>query len=228
MSFILDALRRADAERERERGQLPDLHARSLSARAVPDAAAGGLAWPRVVAALVVLLLVGLVGWLLLRTSAPVAQQAAAPGTSLPDQAPTQTPTQAPAPTPAPTPVPALPQSTTPPPTLAVAPQVSTAAPAPVARAETPVHTAAPPIAPPRVPATAAPAPRPAAPPEATMPALKVGGVMYAETPESRVLVINDQVLREGESVQPGLMLEHIGPKSAQLRWKGQLVEVPY
>lgn len=60
------------------------------------------------------------------------------------------------------------------------------------------------------------------------MPALKVGGVMYAETPENRVLVINDQVLREGEAVQPGLVLEHIGPRSAKLRWKDQLVEVPY
>jgi general secretion pathway protein B len=57
---------------------------------------------------------------------------------------------------------------------------------------------------------------------------MKVGGVMYSDTPESRVLVINDQVLREGESVQPGLVLEHIGPKSAKLRWKDQLLEVPY
>lgn len=51
---------------------------------------------------------------------------------------------------------------------------------------------------------------------------------MYAETPENRVLVINDQVLREGESVQPGLVLERIGPTSARLRWRNQPVEVPY
>src|ERR1700754_1198526 len=38
MSYILDALRRADAERERERGAVPGLHARNMAADAEPAA----------------------------------------------------------------------------------------------------------------------------------------------------------------------------------------------
>jgi len=38
MSYILDALRRADAERERERGSVPGLHARGAAADAEPAA----------------------------------------------------------------------------------------------------------------------------------------------------------------------------------------------
>ncbi|MBP6338414.1 MAG: general secretion pathway protein GspB [Vitreoscilla sp.] len=222
MSFILDALRRADAERER--GQLPDLHARSLSARATPEAHVEDTPWLRIAAVATALLLAGLLAWLLLRAEAPPSPQTPAP-----------------------------PEMPAPRPEVAVSPPVApaTPAPAPVARAEVPGPRVAPPPLARTAPAKAAapmassvaptttattattaatptPAPRPAQPPAATVPALKVGGVMYAETPENRVLVINDQVLREGETVQPGLVLEHIGPKSARLRWKDQVVEVPY
>ena len=63
MSYILDALRRADAERERERGSVPGLHARGTVADAEPGArdfrpliwAAGG-AGALLVAVVVVLL----------------------------------------------------------------------------------------------------------------------------------------------------------------------------
>ena len=71
MSFILDALRRADAERERERGQLPDLHARSLSPRATPEDPAAETAWLRIAAVATARLLAGLLAWLLLRAEAP-------------------------------------------------------------------------------------------------------------------------------------------------------------
>jgi general secretion pathway protein B len=57
---------------------------------------------------------------------------------------------------------------------------------------------------------------------------VKIGGVMYADAPENRVLVINDQALHEGEAVQPGLLLERIGATSATLRWRGQKFDVPY
>jgi general secretion pathway protein B len=228
MSFILDALRRADAERERERGQLPDLHARSLSARAMPDEAASGLAWPRMAATAAVLLLVGLVAWLFLRTEAPVAQLATAASTSLSAQPTAAAPTPAPPQSPAPPAAVAAPAAPAPVPVARVEAPSPKAEP-PVVRAvpAKPVEPVTPPAATPTAPTHAA-APRPAAPSEVAMPALKVGGVMYAETAENRVLVINDQVLREGEALQPGLVLEHIGPKSAKLRWKDQLIDVPY
>jgi general secretion pathway protein B len=60
------------------------------------------------------------------------------------------------------------------------------------------------------------------------LPALRVGGTMYSDSPGASVLVINDQLLREGDSVVPGLLLERIGPKSARLRWKDQRFELPY
>lgn len=228
MSFILDALRRADAERERERGQLPDLHARSLSAHAAPNTPASGLPWPYVAVAAAALLLAVLALWLLLRASAPVPPPGPAANPALPES-----------PTAATTAAPQVPASR---PTASAPPLLPPPGPAPVAQASPPMPLPAEPpgsrpltakpvdpvAAAPTVPAVPVQAPRPARQAEAPMPALKVGGVMYAETPENRVLVINDQVLREGESVQPGLVLEHIGAKSAKLRWKDQVVEVPY
>ena len=67
--------------------------------------------------------------------------------------------------------------------------------------------------------------------PEATrraFPALRVGGSMYSDSPSASVLVVNDQLLREGDSVVPGLLLEQIGPRSARLRWKDQAFTLPY
>ena len=225
MSFILDALRRADAERERERGQLPDLHARSLSARATPEAHVEDTPWLRIAAVATALLLAGLVAWLLPRADVPPSEPTPAPpemSAPRPEVAltpPVAPATQVPARVPAPVvqaevPVPLV----APPPLARTAPAKSTA---PVASSAATTNTATA-----AIPTTAAT--RSAQPSEAAVPALKVGGVMYAETPENRVLVINDQVLREGETVQPGLVLEHIGPKSARLRWKDQVVEVPY
>ncbi len=33
--------------------------------------------------------------------------------------------------------------------------------------------------------------------------------------------------MREGDTVAPGLVLERIQPKSALLRWRGLLIELP-
>lgn len=58
-------------------------------------------------------------------------------------------------------------------------------------------------------------------------PALNIGGSVWSDQPASRFVMVNGQVVREGEAMAPGLVLERIAPKAVQLRWRGVLVEVP-
>jgi len=141
MSYILDALRRADSERER--GAVPGLHAQPGAASSDDDegAAAGAgtnpLVWVIVALALVLL---GSLAWNMMSgsdTPATVEPVAVAPP-------PVPTPTTTPAPTPAPPPVAVVAAAPTP------APSPS---PAPV-----PAYVAPPPPAPAAVPREAAPA----------------------------------------------------------------------
>ena len=55
----------------------------------------------------------------------------------------------------------------------------------------------------------------------AGLPALAVGGAMYSQTPANRMLIINGQVFREGDTLAPGVVLEQIKLKSAVLKVKG-------
>jgi hypothetical protein len=41
-------------------------------------------------------------------------------------------------------------------------------------------------------------------------------------------LLVNGQVLRERETLIPGLRLEGIGPDSAIFTWRGQRFQLPY
>ena len=108
----------------------------------------------------------------------------------------------------------------------------------PVAAASLPVLRPAPPsvnpvaivITPAPVPAPAAaqapppPAPAPPLQPWPTgpgWPSLSVSGSVYADEPAQRLLIVNGQVLREGDAASADLTLVSIGPKSAVLRYKG-------
>ena len=42
----------------------------------------------------------------------------------------------------------------------------------------------------------------------------------YSDVPERRLIGIDDRVLREGETVAPGLVLERITPDGVILRYK--------
>lgn len=67
--------------------------------------------------------------------------------------------------------------------------------------------------------------------PEATrrqLPPLATGGAMYSDTPSQRMLIINGQVLREGDRVAADLVLERIELKSAVLAFKGQRLRISY
>ena len=226
MSYILDALRRAEADRQR--GQVPSLGATQLST-ATHDAAQPGrrkLAWMLVVATLAVAG-AGWVGWwrgTTVPAKAPPRPQEMAKETS------SAAPEAAPAAISRP-----LPQVVSAPPAPLPAPPVSTPA--------NPMSTSAPPVAVPaaKVPASAAPAPSPEQPgalrptkladlnPEQRreLPALVVNGSVYSDSAASRFVILNGQVLREGDTAAPGLVVEKLLPKSAHLRWRGQLLELP-
>jgi general secretion pathway protein B len=139
-------------------------------------------------------------------------------------------------------PAPAVRQERPPRPPPAAAPPASPRAPAAAGPGGTPgaapgAAQRAAPRAAPGAPAPAEPAPLPAlsALPDhlrRELPALVVNGAVYSPQAASRMLVVNGQVLREGQGVAgPAagtLTLEQIGPKSAVLSYKGQRFELPY
>lgn len=208
MSYILDALRRADAERQR--GQVPGIGATAagshVPARAALPARARLALWLGLFT-LLSLVFGGLALWLL-RQQAPQAPLAAA--------APAEV---------APPPAQVAPQAV--PPALPVV--VSAQPSAPPMPAPTEPQRAMPETA---APATG-PAPRPrrlgelTAEQRAGLPPLAVGGAVWSEIASNRLLILDGQVLREGQAVTTGLVLLQIRPKSALLRWRDIVFELP-
>ena len=215
MSYILDALRKAEAERER--GTVPGIHAQPAFAGARPAGApAKSRMWIVAPVAALIALLVAIVFYLLLGRGP--ANEVAQPG--LTPSAPVAV-AVAPAISVAPTPAPA--------PVATVAP-VQTAAPSvrkPVRPASAPALAAAPPAVAASLPATPKADDRIYAIDELPddirrqLPALSVGGSMYSPTPASRLVIINGQVLHEGERITPDLLVQQIRLKSAVLAFKG-------
>ena len=203
MSYILDALRRADAERQQ--GQLPGLGSTIDTMQSV---AAPPLRWPWWAATAVVLLSagVGLAWWWPANRTAV----AAAPPTVVP------------------VPRPVEPVAAPPPP-----------APLPIVVSGPPVAAVMPPVASESLSASAsASASAPAARvlpirelPDAQrreLPPLVVGGSVWSDSAPSRFVILDGQVLREGDALAPGLTLERINRKSAVLRWREMRVEVAF
>ena len=62
----------------------------------------------------------------------------------------------------------------------------------------------------------------------AALPPLKISGTTYAENPALRMLIVDGQVLQEGQDIAPGLKLESIGPRSAVIVHQGQRLHLPY
>jgi general secretion pathway protein B len=61
-----------------------------------------------------------------------------------------------------------------------------------------------------------------------TLPPLNISGAVYSPTPSARMLFINGQVLREGQAVADGVMVERIGASSSVLSVRGQSFEVKH
>jgi general secretion pathway protein B len=60
------------------------------------------------------------------------------------------------------------------------------------------------------------------------LPQMVVGGAMYADTPSTRMLVINSQVLHEGDQAAPGVVLQEIRLKSAVFSYRGLRYSIAY
>lgn len=229
MSYILEALKKSQAERQL--GELPSIHApqvqlhdgaASASARRTPVwLALGGVA----VAVAAALLL-----W------QPWQADAAAPAAAA------VVPAVLAQAVPAPLPVTAPPAAVAPAPVAASVPPAATAAPVhharPVAepKQETPGQAVSPPVA---APAPAVP-PTPAAeesvpgmrdlpePIQRQIPAVAIGGYIYSKNPADRLLLIDKVLRHEGEELAPGLVLEKLQPKAAIFSFKGYRYRVPY
>lgn len=248
MSYILDALRRADAERQR--GAVPGLHdqAGPQAAGGMAAAPAGAPArspWPWLAGGALLIAAVGGAWWLGRGTAAtPVAAVAPPPApvpvpvhvqVQLTPAAVAPSPALPPALPPAP-PAAVLPPRADAPPAAAVAPRGGSPLPAPATVAATPAPAVPLPAASAALPAAVA-ADVPADPvrpwaslPDSTrsaMPALAWSGAVHAERAEQRLVIVNGNVAREGDTIAGGVQLLQIRPKSVLLRWQGQRIEMP-
>jgi general secretion pathway protein B len=215
MSYILDALKRADAERER--GHVPGLRSQSGSTTAATPVRdtwvhrTGPLLWLGGLAG-VVLIAGAAFWWWSAGRSAPGL---AAPSVQAPAAAPAAATPQVRAPE-APPATPSLPILAPPPPP----------APAPVA------STTAPPGPPasPGADGSAKVRSLNELPPEtrAQLPQVGISGGTYSSNREHRMLIANGKVVHEGEEIAPGLTLESIGPGKAVLNHLGTRYSVGY
>jgi general secretion pathway protein B len=234
MSYILDALRKAEAERER--GTVPHLMAQPLGSPPTAAAPRRGALWGAG-AALSLAAAVG-AGWWLARQDAPApsAVPAAAMAPAVPVTEPVAV--HAAAPATGGTALSTAPNTVATPPAR-TAPVVNSGTPGSLAALEQPpgpqrpavgVPAAAPaPQAVDGAPASATTRPTPTRtvaydqlPPDVRrqLPALSLAGAIYSDTPSARMLLVNGQLQREGDHVAPGVVLEQILPRSAVLRWR--------
>lgn len=228
MSYILDALRRAEAEREREKSAVPGLHAQPLAPAPADDPRRVTLPLRAAAAVLGGVALLGVTIYAI-KDGLPSAPGSAHPSVVVvPNTAP-RVPNVAAAP--------ADDGAASAPVAPAVVEAAPMPAPAPVAVAATPAPLPEPAPAPARAVTPApmpAPAPAPVAAASAPLPALPaseriaVGGSIWSDAPADRMLILNGQVLHEGEHVSPDVVLERIGRKSAVLNVRGTRYQVGY
>ena len=213
MSLILDALRKAEAERPRE--AVPGLHTQPVPPPSLEQAAAPARPkpWLWMALGLGVGLLVAAVWYFAGRDTPRLVA-----GRPLPAPAPAA---EAPAPEPI-----APPNATMPEPPREVA------APAPWPAQE---RKAAPKMAKAESssPASAtlqAIYAREQLPDNirAALPPLAVGGSIYSNTPANRSLILDGRLYRENEQLSADLMLEEIGLKTAVLRFRDYRFEIRY
>lgn len=235
MSYILDALKKADAEREQ--GQVPGLHTPVAPA----DSMLGGpahspLTWVVGAGVLIVLLALGALAWWPHSMGVPVpapatvatttTSESVTPAVVNPVAAPapaTPEPPTAPAPVTTKVPLPAEPPAVAAPvrTTARPAAEVVAAAP-PTPRA--PIHVDPAPTASNKVP-TLAELPEDV---RRSLPQLAVSGAMYSDNPANRMLLVNNRVFHEGDQPVAGLVLEEIRLKSAVFRYQGTRYAVSY
>lgn len=246
MSYILEALKKAQAERQL--GNAPTLHAPTL--QPVDRSSAGArLKKPLLLVIVAMGVVIAALLAMVLRPAAPAGASAGQDVAGAPAPA-AQQPLAAPAgaaqaPSPAPAPAAAAEPAPLPVPVAALPPPVATIAPAPRRHADPQSAQAVPPAAPASAAATttgAAGAPAKSAafeepvqnlrdlpePIQRSIPQVAVGGYIYSRNPSDRLLLIDKVLRREGDEVAPGLKLEKLNPKEAVFNFKGYRYRVPY
>ncbi len=231
MSYILEALKKAQAERQL--GSAPTLHAPTLHG-ADGKPAGGALKKPVVLALLAMGVAIAVLLALVLRP----AQQAVAPGPAVAAPAgvvgvaPVAAAAPAVAAAPAPVAVAApVPPADTPPLAAALPPPVATVTPAPRPHpAPQPAalvaeKTARPALAQEEAVQNLRDLPEPI---QRAIPHIAVGGYIYSKNPADRLLLIDKILRHEGEEVAPGLILDQLQPREAVFNFKGYRYRVPY
>ena len=246
MSYILDALKRADSERGR--GAVPGLHTRQLANPSERDPAAAGARRALWLGAAAALALAGVGGGLWVWQTAPEAPLARVvqPVTIQPQVSAAVTPPVAVI---APEVAPVLPTAATQtaPAPAATVPVVK----APIKakpdlmRTAPAVATPSPVPAPPRATAKSAPVASPAVPASASsaavpllselpdelrrqVPAMTITGAVYAENPAQRLLLVNNLVLAQGALAAPEVKLEEIQARSSVFSFRGTRFRVTH
>ncbi len=217
MSYILDALQRAESERER--GNVPGLHAHP----ALPNAAVRPSTRRLAVLATigVALMAVAAAGMWAWRSPVAVpvgdpARQASAPPSTMP--------------------APVVPLAAT---AVAAAPVARVVAPKPAPAASViAVATGPEPVTPPAMAhaSGASSSATPAAPLLAELPqdvrqqipAMTVNGAVYSENSAQRLLLVNGQVMTQGSLVAPDLTLERIGANISEFSFRGTRFRVAH
>ena len=208
MSYILDALKRAESERSR--GAVPGVHAQPQAAATPSPQGRSRVVW--VLAGALALAAVG--GGLWWWSTSSAERSPTAPSPVPPVAVVVPTPVQAPAPAAVLPPIPPLPVEPPPP----AAPTV------PVAVAKAPAAPTTPAAQQPRV-STLAELPDTV---RQQLPALAISGATYSENPRYRMVIVNGQVLHEGDTAAPGVVLEKIRQKEVVLRTQGYRYAAPY
>lgn len=222
MSLILDALRKADAERER--GSVPSLHSQPVVSPSVATSSEprGRLPWPWIAVG-VGLGLVAAATWVMTPRTVPAPSSAPTNAASAQPGMLEASPTRS---------APALPPATT-----AASDARPIAEPAPWrpaseskapradAKSEAPVRVLG------NVPLAAAPVySRDQLPPDirAALPQFAIGGSVYSPNPTARSLIVNGQLYREKDRLTQELSLEEIKLKSAIFSMRGYRFEVMF
>jgi general secretion pathway protein B len=241
MSYILDALKRADTERERERGNVPGLHSQNLPGGTMQRGRQGKAPARNHRAigmgAMLGAALLAFVWWRLSTDASPTPMASEPVPQVVKVPAPATAPPEPPPSVAAIARAPELPILAPPPPQLPpppASPSVRTA------KAATPVTG---------VPATAAAAPATGtvAPPataaadatvrrfaelpadfRAQLPQVNINGSTYSSNPAQRTLIANGKMVQEGDEIAPGLKLETIGQRSAVLNFQGTRYSIGY
>ena len=209
MSLILDALRKADSERERE--SVPGLHTQPVPPLSLQEFVAPKhpKPWLWIAVGVGVGLLVS-VGWYLVGRESARPPVARTPPPAEPIVAPAPSSPVAP-----PNAVVAEPARDVAPPAAWPTPERKSNA-KPVLKAEPATLTAL--YSREQLPENI----------RASLPPLAVGGSIYSSTPANRSLILDGRLYRENEQLSAELLLEEIGQKNAVLRFRGYRFEIRY